>query len=181
MWVSISGAPVFDSEGSFKGYRGTGREISARKQAEADIERLAFYDPLTELPNRRLLIDRLSQAIAASARRSSYGALLFIDLDNFKALNDTCGHDKGDQLLKQVALRLASCVRDSDTVARLGGDEFVVLIDDAGLIPGDVIATARAVADKVLVQLNTPFDVEGRVHRSGCSIGDDPSGLLQPL
>ena len=88
MWVSISGAPIFDSEGVFTGYRGTGREISARKQAEADIERLAFFDALTGLPNRRLLIDRLSQAVAASARNASFGALLFIDLDNFKVLKD---------------------------------------------------------------------------------------------
>ncbi len=147
------------------------RDITGSKSAKSEIRRLAFYDPLTDLPNRRLLQDRLEHALTRRGRNHRHGALLLIDLDNFKALNDTWGHDKGDQLLKQVALRLASCVRDSDTVARLGGDEFVVLIDDAGLIPGDVIATARAVADKVLVQLNAPFDVEGRVHRSGCSIG----------
>lgn len=111
IWVSISGAPIFDNKGLFTGYRGTGRDITARKQSEADIERLAFYDALTGLPNRRLLIDRLNQAVASSARRGCYGALLFIDLDNFKVLNDTRGHHMGDELLKQVATRLAECVR----------------------------------------------------------------------
>ncbi|MEP6969933.1 MAG: EAL domain-containing protein, partial [Betaproteobacteria bacterium] len=147
------------------------RDITGSKSAKSEIRRLAFYDPLTELPNRRLLQDRLEHALMRSGRNRRHGALLLIDLDNFKALNDTWGHDKGDLLLKQVALRLAACVRDSDTVARLGGDEFVVLIDDAGAIPGDVIAMARTVADKVLAQLGEPFDVDGRVHRSGCSIG----------
>ena len=171
MWVSISGAPVFDSEGSFKGYRGTGREISARKQAEADIERLAFYDPLTELPNRRLLIDRLSQAITASARRSSYGALLFIDLDNFKVLNDTRGHHLGDELLKQVAHRLTGCVRSADTVARLGGDEFVVMVEEIGDTELDAAAQADAVGKKVLIALNQYYDLEGQTHHSSPSIG----------
>ena len=153
------------------------RDITGSKSAKSEIRRLAFYDPLTDLPNRRLLQDRLKQALSRSGRKRRHGALLLIDLDNFKALNDTWGHDKGDLLLKQAALRLVACVRDSDTVARLGGDEFVVLIDDAGAIPGEVIATARAVADKVLATLHAPFDVDGRVHRSGCSIGVAPFGF----
>ncbi|MEO7938947.1 MAG: diguanylate cyclase, partial [Burkholderiaceae bacterium] len=147
------------------------RDITGRKTAKSAIRRLAFYDPLTDLPNRRLLQDRLEHALSASARHRRLGALLLIDLDNFKSLNDTWGHDKGDLLLQQVALRLRACVREVDTVARLGGDEFVVLIDDAGTLTADAIATARNVAEKVLAKLGAPYDVAGREHRSGSSIG----------
>ena len=171
MWVSISGAPIFDSNGVFVGYRGTGRDISARKQAEADIERLAFFDSLTGLPNRRLLIDRLTQAVAASARHASFGALLFIDLDNFKILNDTRGHHMGDELLKQVASRLADCVRGVDTVARLGGDEFVVMLEELGTTELEAAAQAEAVGKKVLTALNQHFDLGGQPHHSSPSIG----------
>jgi len=171
MWVSISGAPIFDSEGVFTGYRGTGREISARKQAEADIERLAFFDALTNLPNRRLLIDRLSQAVAASARHASFGALLFIDLDNFKVLNDTRGHHMGDELLKQVASRLTECVRNIDTVARLGGDEFVVMLEELSTTELEAAALAESVGKKILVALNQHFLLGGQEHHSSPSIG----------
>jgi diguanylate cyclase (GGDEF)-like protein/PAS domain S-box-containing protein len=171
MWVAISGAPIFDARGAFTGYRGTGREISARKQAEADIERLAFFDALTGLPNRRLLIDRLSQAVAASARHASFGALLFIDLDNFKILNDTRGHHMGDELLKQVAIRLTECVRSVDTVARLGGDEFVVMLEEVGTSEFEAAAQAEAVGKKVLTALNQHFDLDGQPHHSSPSIG----------
>ncbi len=147
------------------------RDITGRKTAKSEIRRLAFYDPLTDLPNRRLLQDRLEHALTATGRSHHHGALMLIDLDNFKALNDTWGHDKGDLLLKQVALRLSSCVRDCDTVARLGGDEFVVLIDDAGAIAADAMASARTVAEKVLTRLGAIYDVAGREHRSGSSIG----------
>ncbi len=171
MWVSISGAPIFDSRGVFTGYRGTGREISARKQAEADIERLAFFDALTGLPNRRLLIDRLSQAVAASGRHASFGALLFIDLDNFKVLNDTRGHHMGDELLKQVASRLTDCVRSVDTVARLGGDEFVVMLEELGATELDAAAQAESVGKKILAALNQHFELGGQEHHSSPSIG----------
>jgi diguanylate cyclase (GGDEF)-like protein len=147
------------------------RDITGRKTAKSEIRRLAFYDPLTDLPNRRLLQDRLEHALTTTARSRHQGALLLIDLDNFKSLNDTWGHDKGDLLLKQVAVRLTSCVRDCDTVARLGGDEFVVLIDDAGAMSADAIASARKVAEKVLARLGAPYDVAGRDHRSSSSIG----------
>lgn len=129
-WISVSGAPIFDSHGVFKGYRGIGRSITERKADEAKIERLAFYDVLTDLPNRRLLQDHLQYAVAVCTRGRLHGALLFIDLDNFKDLNDTRGHDVGDRLLTLVARRLQACVRESDTVARLGGDEFIVLLQD---------------------------------------------------
>ena len=153
------------------GNRRCGREISARKQAEADIERPAFFDSLTGLPNRRLLIDRLTQAVAASARHASYGALLFIDLDNFKILNDTRGHHMGDELLKQVASRLADCVRTVDTVARLGGDEFVVMLEELGATELEAGAQAEAVGKKVLAALNLHFELGGQQHHSSPSIG----------
>jgi diguanylate cyclase (GGDEF)-like protein/PAS domain S-box-containing protein len=171
MWVSISGAPIFDSNGVFKGYRGTGTDISDRKRAEADIERLAFYDALTGLPNRRLLIDRLHQALEFSSRRITHGALLFIDLDNFKVLNDTSGHHMGDELLKQVAERLAQCVRSTDTVARLGGDEFVVMLEDIGEGPEEAGAQAELVGRKVLAALNQEYALDGQRHHSSPSIG----------
>ena len=104
-------------------------DISKRKTAEEQLNTLAFYDPLTNLANRRLLLDRLSQALSSVHRSQSTGALLFIDLDNFKIINDTLGHDIGDQLLVQAANRLRNCVRENDTIVRLGGDEFVALLD----------------------------------------------------
>jgi diguanylate cyclase (GGDEF)-like protein/PAS domain S-box-containing protein len=171
IWISVSGAPFYDSAGEFAGYRGTGRNISARKQAEADIERLAFYDPLTGLPNRRLLLDRLRHALEASARHSSHGALLFIDLDNFKELNDTLGHHQGDALLKQVAERLLACVRGIDSVARLGGDEFVVMLEDLGSSIDEAGAQAELVGKKILQSLNQEFFLGDQPQHSTPSIG----------
>jgi diguanylate cyclase (GGDEF)-like protein/PAS domain S-box-containing protein len=170
-WMSISGAPIFDADGTFKGYRGVGRNITARKRSDEKIERLAFYDVLTGLPNRRLLLDRLQWALATSARDRSAGALLFIDLDNFKDLNDTQGHDVGDSLLQQVANRLVASVREVDTVARLGGDEFVVMLQSLG---GDIaVATAQAetVGKKLLTQLNQTYILGKLEHHSTPSIG----------
>ena len=171
MWASISGAPILDGNGKFTGYRGTGTDISARKKAEADIERLAFFDALTGLPNRRLLIDRLQKAIASSTRRTTHGALLFIDLDNFKILNDTLGHHMGDELLKQVATRLSECVRGIDTVARLGGDEFVVMLEELSSHAIEAGAQVEAVGKKVLLALNQQFVLGGQQHHSSPSIG----------
>jgi len=171
MWVSISGMPIFDERGVFTGYRGTGRDISERKRAEADIARLAFYDALTGLPNRRLLMDRLSQAMEYSSRRMSHGALLFIDLDNFKELNDTLGHQTGDELLVQVAERLTECVRSTDTVARLGGDEFVVMLEDIGELPAEAATQAESLGKKILSALNQDYVLAGNRHHSSPSIG----------
>ncbi len=171
MWVTISGTPIFDTQGNFKGYRGIGRDISGRKQAEEKIERLAFYDVLTGLPNRRLLMDRLQHALVTSAREKSTGALLFIDLDNFKDLNDSQGHDVGDLLLKQVAQRLVACVREADTVGRLGGDEFVVMLQS---LDSDVaLATAQVeyVGKKIIRQLNQVYLLGTLEHHSTPSIG----------
>jgi len=171
MWVSISGAPMFDEDGQFIGYRGTGRDISARKQAEAEIERLAFYDALTGLPNRRMLIDRLNQALQSSMRNRQHGALLFIDLDNFKILNDTLGHHMGDLLLQQVSQRLQECVRGADTVARLGGDEFVVMLEELDMDPAVAAGQAELVARKVLSSLSKQFALGNHNMHSSPSIG----------
>ncbi|MDF1485250.1 EAL domain-containing protein [Ramlibacter sp. H39-3-26] len=170
-WIAISGAPIFDEAGALRGYRGIGRDITGRKRAEDEIERLAFYDALTGLPNRRLLLDRLTVALAASGPRQDQGALLFIDLDNFKDLNDTMGHDVGDTLLERVANRLVTCVRAGDTVARLGGDEFVVMLEHLGRDIDAAEAAARAVAAKVLDILNHPYVLDGYQHHSTPSIG----------
>ena len=142
-----------------------------RHQSEERIEQLAFYDPMTHLPNRQLLMDRLSQRLAASARSRQYEAILFIDLDNFKMLNDTHGHDAGDLLLIEVAQRLVSCVRESDTVSRLGGDEFVVIIEDLDEIAEQAAAQVRIVCDKVLESFRLPFLLKGNVHYATPSIG----------
>jgi diguanylate cyclase (GGDEF)-like protein len=147
------------------------RDISVRKVAEQKIHHLAFYDALTELPNRQLLLDRLDLALADCAVSGQFGALMFIDLDNFKALNDTLGHLKGDLLLQVVAMRLSGCVRKEDTVARLGGDEFVVLMQNLGLPAEPAQGKAHAVAGKLLEVLREPYDLAGFEHHSTCSIG----------
>ena len=146
-------------------------DITARKQAEEAIKQLAFYDLLTQLPNRRLWLDRLQQALVASVRSRLYGALLFIDLDNFKTLNDTLGHDKGDLLLQEVASRTSACVRECDTVARLGGDEFVVLLTGLGGDAQAATAQAKQVGGKILNRLNQVYDLAGREHYGGASMG----------
>ncbi len=147
------------------------RDITQRRQQEEEIQRLAFYDPLTQLPNRRLLLDRLKQALVVSARSGQRGALMFLDLDHFKLLNDTLGHDLGDALLKQVATRLKTCVREGDTVARLGGDEFVVLLEGLSTTSADSAADAECVANKILVALAQPYTLRWHHHESTPSIG----------
>ena len=170
-WVAISGTPIVDGQGQFQGYRGIGRDISERKRAEEKIERLAFYDVLTELPNRRLLMDRLQQTLVSSAREHTTGALLFIDLDNFKDLNDTQGHDVGDALLQQVAQRLLASVRDMDTVARLGGDEFVVMLHGLDRDLAQATAQVERVGKKIMKQLNQAYRLGSAEHHSTPSIG----------
>lgn len=146
-------------------------DISERKQAEEEIHNLAFNDTLTGLPNRRLLFDRLSLALSLSARHRQYGALLFLDLDNFKTINDAFGHSHGDMLLVEVAHRLKYCVREVDTVARLGGDEFVVLIEG---ISEDAEETSRhiaQIAEKIRAVLAAPYQLRETTHHSSPSIG----------
>lgn len=146
-------------------------DITQRKSAEGRIHELAFYDQLTALPNRILLLDRLRQAMAASSRSGFCGALLLIDLDNFKTLNDTLGHDVGDDLIKQVAQRLQQCVREGDTVARLGGDEFVIVLAGLNADQNKAADAVEIVIEKILESFDESFQL-GTVHqRSTASIG----------
>jgi diguanylate cyclase (GGDEF)-like protein/PAS domain S-box-containing protein len=138
-------------------YVATLHDITERKAAEAEINNLAFYDTLTQLPNRRMLNDRLCQTIAASKRSGCYGALMFLDLDNFKSLNDTHGHGVGDLLLIEAARRIAGCVRETDTVARFGGDEFVVMLGELVVDKAESATHASIVAEKIRTTLAEPY------------------------
>ena len=168
-WLAITA--IVDESGSTTHFIGSFTDITERKQAEDEIKNLAFYDPLTGLPNRRLLLDRLKHAITTSARSVRHGALLFIDLDNFKTLNDTRGHDIGDKLLQQVARHLTACVREGDTVARLGGDEFVVMLEGLSENLPDAAAQTEAIGEKILAILNQPYDLGGYSCHITTSIG----------
>jgi two-component system, sensor histidine kinase LadS len=132
-------------------------EVAERKKMEEQVRQLAFHDSLTNLPNRRLLLDRLEQTIAASKRKNSYAALIFLDLDNFKPLNDMHGHVVGDLLLMEAAKRLQNCVREIDTVARFGGDEFVVMLGDLGEDESESFTQARIVTEKILAAISGPY------------------------
>lgn len=146
-------------------------DITHRKSAEQEVKRLAFYDQLTGLANRRLMLDRLQHVIAVSARSLNTSAVILIDLDNFKALNDTLGHDRGDMLLQQVAQRLTSCIRESDTVARLGGDEFVVLLENLSESPAEAAIQVKSVGEKIIAALNISYLLDGYEHHSTPSLG----------
>jgi diguanylate cyclase (GGDEF)-like protein/PAS domain S-box-containing protein len=163
-WLTISA--VRGQDGAVTHYVGAHVDISQRKAAEDQLHKLAFYDPLTQLPNRRLLLDRLGHALAGCARSQHQGAIMFIDLDNFKTLNDTQGHDVGDRLLTEAALRLQSSVRQGDTVARLGGDEFVVMLEDLDA-DGLVAAQVEGVAEKILAALAVPYRLELNTRSGG--------------
>ena len=147
------------------------RDLSERKAAAEEIHNLAFYDLLTQLPNRRLLRDRLQQALVTASRHGALGALLLLDIDDFKTLNETQGHEKGDALLRQVAQRLREVVPGDDTVARLGGDEFAVLLADLGDTAHEAALRSGAVGEKILAALRQPFDLDGEVHHSSISMG----------
>ncbi len=180
LWGEVQLKPERDAQGAITGYHGITREITERKQMQDQVRQLAFYDPLTKLPNRRLLNDRLNQAMINSKRSACYGAVMILDLDNFKPLNDTHGHLVGDLLLIEAAKRLASCVRQTDTVARFGGDEFVVMLSDLNTGLAESIAQAGVIAEKIRVRLSAPYllqrgDDGGRqstvAHRCSASIG----------
>jgi len=168
-WLTITA--VIDENEEVTHYVGVFSDITRHREADEKIYRLAFYDPLTLLPNRRLLRDRLQQALGFSARHKSHGAILFIDLDNFKILNDTRGHDVGDLLLVEVAKCLQNCVRSDDTVVRQGGDEFVVLLEDLNEDVQQAAAAARDVGEKILAAINQPFVLQGVEYHSSSSIG----------
>ena len=164
--ISVSGRPIFDEDGRFQGYRGTGRDITEQRRAEEQIRHMAQHDALTGLPNRMLLHDRIGQAIAQAERARGVLAVLFIDLDRFKTVNDSLGHPVGDSLLKTVAERLLACTRASDTIARIGGDEFVVLLPSL-----DQPEDASYVAKKVLDALSVPVTIGGHELQVTPSIG----------
>lgn len=147
------------------------RDITDRKKAEDEIHNLAFFDPLTKLPNRRLMRDRLQLAVASASRSRKHGAVLFIDLDNFKTLNDTRGHDVGDMLLIEVGLRLRHCIRDADTISRLGGDEFVVVLNNLHEDAHIAGIEAEQVGDKLCQSLSQPYLLQDFEYHSSCSIG----------
>lgn len=162
---------VKDLNGIVANYVATFTDITVSRKAADEIKHQALYDPLTRLPNRRLLLDRIRQALASIARNGRAGAILFIDLDNFKTLNDTLGHDIGYLLLQQVALRMESCVREGDTVARLGGDEFVVMLEDLSDEPVEALAQTEAIGNKILATLNLPYQLATHEYRNTPSIG----------
>src|SRR5450759_658689 len=168
-WLTITA--VVGKDGRITNYICAFFDITERKQAEDKIHNLAFYDPLCQLPNRRLLFDRLHQAVTTSARNQTCAGLLFIDLDNFKILNDTRGHDIGDLLLIEVGQRLRTCIRDSDTLARLGGDEFVVLLEGLSEDRAEAAVQARGVGEKMLIDIHQPYMLKDIEHYSTASIG----------
>jgi diguanylate cyclase (GGDEF)-like protein/PAS domain S-box-containing protein len=171
IWLSTSKVPLRGEDNQIIGVLGIYTDITSRKQAEAKISELAYFDQLTGLPNRTLLLDRLRQAMLISTRGENYGALLFIDLDNFKTLNDTLGHDMGDLLLKQVAQRLHECVRASDTVARVGGDEFLVMLTCLGNSKNEAASQVEVVGEKILAALNQRYQLNDVAFNNTPSIG----------
>lgn len=179
VWIMVSATPLLENGKVVQAYA-TFEDITERHQLEAQIRHMAFYDPLTQLPNRRLLSERLRYALTASKRSAAMGALMFLDLDNFKPLNDTHGHEMGDQLLVEVARRIKTCLREEDTVARIGGDEFVVMLTDLQSDTALAGAHARNVAEKICVSLAEPYALKSAqpdakksivVHRCTASIG----------
>lgn len=158
-WVQSTIVPFVNENGRPEQYVAIRADITARKEAEADSQRMALHDALTGLPNRRLMTDRLNQAIYDKTRRPCFGAVLLMDLDHFKEVNDTLGHATGDELLKQTALRLASSVRQVDTVARLGGDEFVTILNDIGSDLEGAVANARRIGEAIRIALVEPYQL----------------------
>lgn len=185
LWQTVTA--VKDEQGQITHYVSVFSDITEKKQAEDRIHSLAFYDPLTGLPNRRLLLDRLEKEIAIAKRHKKYGAILFLDLDNFKVLNDSLGHQIGDELLIQVAIRLEVVLRQEDTPARLGGDEFVVLVRGDADNTRAASDNALVIAEKVQKAINEPYILQGAEHYFSCSIGitlfpedgEKPGDLLQ--
>ena len=155
--VSYNATTFYDRDRRLQGVFAAARDITERKQAEEEILKLALYDSLTQLPNRHLLTERLRQTMVFNKRNGCCGALMFLDLDNFKALNDTHGHHVGDLLLFEVARRIDSSVRETDTVARFGGDEFVVLLNALDKNKTEATTQAGIVAEKIHVALSSPY------------------------
>lgn len=179
-WVDLDVVPVADTDTPLTHWVAVGRDVTERKRAEQKIHDLAFFDTLTALPNRQLLLERLQSTLTACAQSGQEGALMFIDLDDFKTLNDTRGHPQGDLLLQQMALRLTRNLRKTDTVARFGGDEFVVLLGDLGTDPDVAARKARTVADKILAEMTRPFELGSHQHHGTISVGVTRFGRFSP-
>ncbi len=169
--VQVRLSLICDDAGAPEAILSINTDISERRAAERQIEQLAFYDATTGLPNRQLLLDRLHHALALAGRRGGTGALLFIDLDNFKSVNDTLGHDKGDQMLREVAARLQACVFEADTVARFGGDEFVILVENLSGQREGAATRARHVGEKIRAALDAPIALGQFMRHTTASIG----------
>lgn len=161
IWVAMSCAPLQGGSGTIEGGIAIVEDITNRRASEEEIRHLAYFDPLTHLPNRRLLMDRLGHALTASTRSHEFGALMILDLDHFKGLNDTQGHDIGDRLLVEVAQRLIACLRQEDTVCRLGGDEYVVMLEGLGQLERVATTQAEIIAEKIRTALNLPYILGG--------------------
>ena len=170
-WILAQGQVYSDAQGQPAHILGTVLDVTERKLAEQRIQNLAYFDPLTRLPNRQLLLDRLHHALAVNVRHQQHGALMLIDVDHFKTLNDTLGHRQGDLLLQQMAQRLQACVRDGDTVARAGGDEFIVMLENLGENALQAARQAAVVAEKILLQLGQSYDFGSWKYRSTSSVG----------
>ena len=165
-WISARGVPALDQAGRARRMIGVSQDITDRKRREEEVRFLAYHDSLTSLPNRRLLDDRLAQALALAERRDARVAVMLVDLDDFKQVNDSHGHRGGDAVLREVAQRLAGCMRKADTLARHGGDEFAIVIPDL-----QQESDCRVVSEKLLRALEAPFHVDGQPMRLGASIG----------
>ena len=170
-WLLVKGTPRFSSHGQFVGFMGQCLDVTTDKETAAELERLAYHDGLTDLPNRALLLDRVDQAIRRRQRSGGVGALFFVDLDEFKQINDLYGHARGDQVLIEVARRLTGLVRDTDTVARLGGDEFLVLVPELADDVDEARRVAQALADKLRYAMEQPFHFDEFRHLSTASVG----------
>ena len=166
LWFESGAAPMFNDAGQLIGFQGMDRDITERMQAEERIAFLAHHDALTGLPNRVLLRDRFAHALVMAERSRSRVAMLYLDLDNFKVVNDTLGHTAGDELLLEVVTRLSRCTRDSDTISRQGGDEFILLLNE---IPD--LETVERIANDILANLSEPVEINGHALNASCSIG----------
>jgi diguanylate cyclase (GGDEF)-like protein/PAS domain S-box-containing protein len=161
IWIAMSCTPLHGIHGENEGGIAIVEDVSDKRKSEEEIRHLAYYDPLTHLPNRRLLMDRLGHALSASTRSQEFGALMILDLDHFKSINDTQGHDIGDRLLVEVSQRLAACLRQEDTVSRLGGDEYVVMLERLGQSERSAATQAEGIAEKIRFALSLPYVLGG--------------------
>jgi diguanylate cyclase (GGDEF)-like protein/PAS domain S-box-containing protein len=177
-WTGIDMAPILSATDAKTPWVFVQSDLSRRPRTSAEIEHLAYHDALTGLANRTLLMDRLQQTLAACARHPVYCGLMFIDLDNFKDVNDPGGHAQGDQLLLEVAERLQTCVREADTIARFGGDEFVLLLQTLGSDPAEAAANAETVYHKIAALLAEPFQSQSLQYRANASVGINLFGQL---